>query len=83
MADYGPAHRNLRRAWKPRVAAGDVACARCGDPIDPDEPWDLGHDDDAPGEYNGPEHRDCNRSAGGTKRQAQRHQPDDTDRWAI
>lgn len=47
--------------------AGAVDCGRCGEPIDPHgdadelgiEPgqtWDLGHDDENPAIYTGPEH---------------------------
>ena len=45
-----------------RVARGDVPCARCGLLIDPSQEWDLGHSDDDPTLYSGPEHRharDC------------------------
>jgi len=58
---YGPVHRRLRAQWTTRVAAGVVACARCGELIEPAAAWDLGHVD---GElaYSGPEHAECNRA---------------------
>lgn len=61
---YGTSHQAERDRWAPLVAAGDVNCARCGNELDPEEPWDLGHSDDRTA-YNGPEHVSCNRSAGG------------------
>jgi hypothetical protein len=45
------------------VAGGYVACSRCGLLIEPGTPWDLGHPDS--GSSGGPEHRRCNRRAGG------------------
>ncbi|ATO17825.1 hypothetical protein CO540_13250 [Micromonospora sp. WMMA2032] len=62
---YGRKHEDLRKQWKPKVDAGQVDCWRCGDPIQPGRPWDLGHDDDDRSQYRGPEHRTCNRRAGG------------------
>lgn len=49
-----------------RQAHGEVlTCGRCGQPIAPDEPFDLGHSDDR-STWNGPEHRSrCNRAAAG------------------
>src|SRR5262245_14346995 len=35
--------RQRRASWAAAVAAGNVRCWRCGQPIRPDEPWDLGH----------------------------------------
>lgn len=63
---YGAAHRRVRAAWRPVVAAGGVSCARCGALIRPSEAWDLGHVDGDKSRYAGPEHRACNRSAGAT-----------------
>jgi hypothetical protein len=58
---YGAKHKRLRKSWSPKVRAGVVNCARCGERIEPGEPWDLGHDDFDRSVYNGPEHRRCNR----------------------
>ena len=64
IARYGEAHRKVRRRWAPKVRAGKVNCARCGEPILPSEKWDLDHDDDDPNRrrYLGPSHRRCNRA---------------------
>jgi|DewCreStandDraft_4_1066084.scaffolds.fasta_scaffold36337_4 hypothetical protein len=59
---YGYLHRQLRRAWAAQVALGGILCARCGERIDPGEPWDLGHRDGSRVEYAGPEHARCNRA---------------------
>lgn len=62
---YGAAHQRAREGWKPAVQAGQVRCARCGRPIRPGQPWDLGHDDRDRSRYAGPEHVACNRSTAG------------------
>lgn len=59
---YGRRHQDLRERFQPLVLAGNVRCSRCGDPIRPGEPWDLGHVDGDRNRYSGPEHRSCNRS---------------------
>jgi hypothetical protein len=59
---YGSRHWALRKRLAPTVAAGLAVSARCGRPIAPGEPWDLGHDDFDRTRYNGPEHRRCNRA---------------------
>jgi hypothetical protein len=60
---YGVKHRALRRTLAPFVEAGLAHCARCGEPIEPGAPWDLGHDDYDRTKYSGPEHVACNRAA--------------------
>jgi hypothetical protein len=60
---YGWPHRRLRARWALEVATGSVRCARCGELIQPGEPWDLGHDDFDRSRWSGPEHARCNRSA--------------------
>jgi hypothetical protein len=72
---YGTAHQNLRKRVERDVQAGIAACWRCqanGLPHDkalikPDEPWDLGHDDNDRTKYRGPEHRKCNRATAGRR----------------
>jgi hypothetical protein len=62
---YGAPHQRERERWRPLVEAGEVDCARCGEPIAPGQPWDLGHrDGTGKAEHSGPEHRGCNRGAG-------------------
>jgi len=68
---YGAMHRRIREGWLPRVRAGGVLCARCNLPIEPDEPWDIGHDDVDRRRYWGPEHRACNRATAGRRVQSQ------------
>jgi hypothetical protein len=58
---YDGDHRRLRRQWAPLVDAGLVDCARCGRPISPGTPWDLGHDVDR-SVHSGPEHAGGNRA---------------------
>lgn len=69
---YGHTHQQERAKWEPLVTAGQAICWRCQNPIDPSEPWDLGHDDHDPDRYAGPEHPACNRGAGGRNAQAAR-----------
>lgn len=64
---YGADHRAERARWAPLVAAGNATCWRCGHPIAPHAPWDLGHDDWDRTRYRGPEHRRCNRTAAARK----------------
>lgn len=63
---YNSDHDRTRRALAPLVATGRATCWRCGLPIHPGEPWDLGHDDHDRSITRGPEHAStCNRSAAG------------------
>jgi len=74
---YDWRHRKIREALVPVVAAGGVECWRCGKELDPLERWDLGHDDDDPTRYRGPEHLLCNRSTSG------RRAPAEARRWVL
>jgi hypothetical protein len=60
---YGTPHQRERQRWAPYVNAGQVRCARCGQPIIPGTAWDLGHSNDR-STWTGPEHARCNRAAG-------------------
>lgn len=61
---YGKAHQTLRRQWENRFRRGEEHnCERCGEPVDPNGPWDLGHTEDRTA-WTGPEHVSCNRKAG-------------------
>lgn len=59
---YGYRHQAERDKWKPTVEQGNVECWRCGQLIDPQAPWDLGHDDRDRTLHRGPEHLHCNRA---------------------
>lgn len=67
---YDRHHVALRKRWKNILASRTVNCWRCGQPITGD--WDLGH---RPGLPSRPEHPHCNRSAGATHGNLQRHEP--------
>lgn len=69
---YGGKHQAERKRWAAAVDAGKVTCWRCGQPIIPGTPWDLGHDDHDRRLYRGPEHSACNRAAGARKANAKR-----------
>lgn len=57
-----------RKVVARQVSAGGVLCARCGKPIEPGEPFDLGHVDGDRTRYQGAEHRACNRATAGRRR---------------
>lgn len=76
---YNYDHVKERERWEQRVASGDVECHAilCHQPtrlIDPNEPWDLGHNT-AGTAWTGPEHQFCNRSDGGTRNKGPKPQP--------
>lgn len=73
---YGWQHQQLRAKVKTQVDQGTEHCWRCGKWLNPDEPWDLGHDDKDRTIYRGPECRPCNRATNGRIH----HTPVDTSR---
>jgi hypothetical protein len=76
---YGHPHRRERKRWAPKVATGTVPCARCGELIGAEAPWDLGHVDGDKSRYQGPEHRACNRATAG--RREKRKGPGKSREW--
>lgn len=63
---YTGPHRTARDRLSPLHQAGALTCWRCGNTIRPEEPMDLGHDDNDRSITRGPEHANtCNRSAAG------------------
>ena len=65
---YDAAHDRLRAEYQRHMDAGEAfTCARCGKPLRPDEPWDLGHDDHDRTKWTGPEHVACNRATSGRR----------------
>ncbi len=76
---YDAEHDRQRQRWARIVASGAALCANpvCLQPtrhIAPDEPWDLGHNEDRTG-WRGAEHQLCNRSEGGRKSPANTYVP--------
>jgi len=59
---YGSTHQKRRKAWAPKVDAGQVACGHCGRIIVPGTPWDLSHPGDDKNLSPIPWHAKCNRS---------------------
>jgi hypothetical protein len=76
---YTNAHVARRRQLEPLVATGQVSCCRCGQPIEPGQPWHLDHRDDRRG-YLGAAHATCNLRAAANKRNGTRK--DQTRMWS-
>lgn len=62
---YNYKHERARAQWAPIVMRGGVLCRRCQQPLDPDQPFDLGHDDTDRTLPAAPEHTTCNRATAG------------------
>jgi hypothetical protein len=84
----GPQPPTPTRSIAPLVRAGKATCARCGEPIHPeDDDWHLDHNADRNG-YLGPSHARCNLAAGAAvvngrrSAQAQPDQPEKPYRWS-
>jgi hypothetical protein len=71
LRGYTNAHVARRRQLEPLVATGRTNCSRCGQPIEPGQPWHLDHRDDRHG-YLGPSHATCNLRAAAHKRNSTR-----------
>jgi len=76
------AWRRLRASWQWRLEhVGPVFCRRCDQPVLADEPWHLGHRDDAPRAVGGedyelmPEHAGCGMRAARRAREAKANDP--------
>ena len=67
---YGSRHQKTRARLNLEVQGGNMACARCGELIQPNTAWHLDHDDEDRGTYLGPSHAFCNVSAGGKRAHA-------------
>jgi hypothetical protein len=67
-----PAYRQVRRGFKLIHLSGGAICVRCGKPIEPHEPMDIGHVDGDPTTIAGPEHRRCNRATSSHRRRRSR-----------
>lgn len=68
---YDANHRAERADWNHLIQTGhQPTCPRCGQPITPGQPWDLGHTHDlilgGNPHTRRPEHARCNRQAGAT-----------------
>ena len=68
---YNSIHRAIRARLKLDVDAGRCKCWRCGQPIVPATPWDLGHIDGTT-RIAGPEHARCNRGTSKRERRLAR-----------
>jgi hypothetical protein len=70
---YGSKHQRERAKWVRRQQdGGTLHCRRCRQPIEPGQPFDMGHDDRDPAAKPMPEHpgREC--PAGGNRATAGR-----------
>jgi hypothetical protein len=81
---YSGRHQSLRADYKRRMARGEqFNCWRCGLPIDPSRPWDLGHDDHDRTIYRGPEHRGRECPRGGNRATSGRRNQVTVRRWVL
>lgn len=69
--DYCGHHQRMRTQWEAAVATGKAECWRCSEPLAPDQPFDVGHDDHDRNVYRGPECLKCNRSTSTRRKQTE------------
>lgn len=89
MADFaytGNAWKKRRADWQRHLeVVGPIVCRQCGEPVTAAQAWDLGHGrahaEGGRGDDARPEHRRCNRAAGGRLGHERQSRPRSSREW--